>query len=171
LWPVDNAGVDLSDARTAETFLSRRARQSTQNCAVRSVSLRRIADIDTQSNSFRLHCCVASNYNGNTLLRCTKSQWPITPRKSNRKSQWASSPLLMTFLSPWDVEKKTAFLPHSSVVGIVRDCAGMVQKIRCCIATVRIDDFPARRQIVNSLFQIISLVPRSLACRLRVHMR
>ena len=49
--------------------------------------------------------------------------------------------------------------------------AGMVRKNRCCIATVRVDDFPGPIVIVNSLFQIMSLVLPSLACRLRVQMR
>ena len=57
------------------------------------------------------------------------------------------------------------------ILGTVHDRAGMVRKNRCCIATVRADDVPARAQIVNSLFQIIFLCFHPLACRLRVRMR
>ena len=42
----------------------------------------------------------------------------------------------------------------------------MVRKNRCCIATVRVDDVPARPQIVNSLFQIGVLMPLAVGTQL-----
>ncbi len=52
------------------------------------------------------------------------------------------------------------------ILGTVHDRAGMVRKNRCCIATVRADDVPARAQIVNSLFQIRVLMPLAVGTQL-----
>jgi hypothetical protein len=59
-------------------------------------------------------------------------------------------------VSPWDIDEKRSASVRCRIWGLVHDRAGMVRKNGCCIATVRVDDVPARAQIVNSLFQIRS---------------
>ena len=57
------------------------------------------------------------------------------------------------------------------ILEIANAGAGMVQKNRCCIATVQADGVPFQRKCVNSLFQITVLVLPPLACGLQMLMR
>ena len=62
--------------------------------------------------------------------------------------------------------RKNGFSCIGGILEIARAGAGMVQKNRCCIATVQADGPPADHQLVNSLFQITVLMPPAVGTQL-----